>query len=360
MHVFVQVKYSYSHLVFYELLYIFNDLERQLDELEFAPDSAPSQSQQPQQEQEQQQQQQQENEEEEQRPLQEESHLEPVLPSVHYSPLPLLLPTSPVMRPSTVTFAHPSISLISMIQHEENNEKEEDEREDQLNVPSIIAAPLSPAMPLNSTYIAHRSIPNITQIPPTILGLSTLIPSNQTTKSNDVSSIVPNSNVEQTKSDRSSLLAPIESTSNKHDQQTSMTPTAVQTIQCSVSTQTSADYYPVHHPCHDVSICPCVQIYARSEQLFMSSMAIFFRNSITITPQESSLTTINNNNNHNNPIKKNNKRQQINHQSKSPQSTPIINEIDIPIPIQIERNVNINKHYFKFDLSFFLFHPKQK
>jgi hypothetical protein len=308
-------------------LTLFRDLERQLDELEFAPDSAPSQTQQQQ--------------EEEQQPPQEESRLEPILTSINHSPPPLLLPSSPSILPSTLTFALASIPSVSVIQHEENNEEKEEEEENQLNVPSIIAAPLSPAMPLNSTYIAHRSIPIVSQFPSTLLGLSTLIPPNTTTISNDVSSrltssIVPISNDEQRKSDHSSLLAPIESTSNRHDQQTSMTPTAVQTIQCSVSTQTSDDHYPTHHPCNDVSICPCVQIYTRSEQLFMTSMAIFFRNSITVTPPEPSLITINN------TIKKNNKRQQINHQNISPQSTPIINEIEIPIPIDKHIEINVN------------------
>ncbi len=306
----------------------FCNLERQLDELEFAPDSAPSQTQRQQ-------------EEEEQQPPQEESHLEPNLISINHSPLPLLLPSSPLMPPSTLTFIVPPIPSVSIIQQEEKNEEEEEE-ENQLNVSSIMAAPLSPAMPLNSTYIAHRSIPIITQLPSTLLGLSTLIPQNTTTISNDVSSRLTSSivqilNDESKKSDHSSLLAPIESTSHRQDQETSMTPTAVQTIQCSVSTQTIDDYYPTHHQCNDVSVCPCVQIYTRSEQLFMASMAIFFRNSISITPPESSLPTINN------TIKKNNKRQQqINHQNISPQSTPIIKEIEIPIPIPIDKPVEIN------------------
>jgi hypothetical protein len=309
-------------------LTLFRDLERQLDELEFAPDSVPSQTQLQQ--------------EEEQQPPQEDSRLEPILTSVNHSPPPLLLPSSPLMPPSTLTFVLPPIPSVSVIQHEENNEEEEED-ENQLNVPSIITAPLSPAMPLNSTYIAHRSIPIVSQFPSTLLGLSTLIPPSTatTTISNGVSSrltssIVPISNDEQRKSDHSSLLAPIELTSNRHDQETSMTPTAVQTIQCSVSTQTSDDHYPTHHACNDVSICPCVQIYTRSEQLFMTSMAIFFRNSITVTPPETSLIAINN------TIKKNNKIQQINHQNISPQSTPIINEIEILNPIDKHIEINVN------------------
>ncbi len=321
MLVFVQVRFS-----FLQDLYPFRDLERQLDELEFAPDSVSSQTQQ-----------QQQQSEEEQQPPQEESHLEPVLPLINHSPPPLLLPNSPLMPPSTLTFVLPPISSVSIIQHEQTHEEEEQEK-NQSNVPSIMAAPLSPAMPLNSTYIAHRSIPIVTQLPSTFLGLSTLMPINTTatTISNDISSritssIVQTSNLEQQKSDQPAILPPIESSSssNRQDQTTSMTPTADQIIQCSVSTQTIDDYYPTHHHCNDVSVCPCVQIYTRSEQLFMASMAIFFRNSITLTPQESSLTTINN------TIRKNNKRQQINHHEKPSQPTSIVNGT--------EANVNFEK-----------------
>lgn len=298
-------------------------------ELEFAPDSAPSQTQQ-------QQQSQQIQQEEEQQPLQEESHLEPVLPSINHSPPPLLLPSSPIMRPSTITFARPSIPSVSIIQHEKTNEEEEEEEENQLNVPSIMAAPLSPAMPLNSTYMAHRSMATVTQFPSTLLGLSTLTSTNtnNNTSLQLTSSIAPTSNDREKTLDHPSIvLAPIESTINRQDQETSMTPTTVQTIQCSVSTQTNDDYQQIHHHCNDVSICPCVQIYTRSEQLFMTSMAVFFRNSINISPSESSLTRINNNNS-------NNKRQQIIVQSTISQSTPIMNEI--PIPIQIEKPIEIN------------------
>lgn len=256
-------------------------------ELEFAQDSAPSQTQH-----------EQLQREEEQQPPQEESHLEPVLPLIHSSPPPLLLPNSPLMPPS-----------ISMIQPEE--EEREQEKQNQSNVPSILAAPLSPAMPLNSTYIAYRPVPLVTQAPATFLGLSTLT-------SNDTScrlrsSIVQTTNIDQQRSVHSTTLASITSSTNRHDQETSMTPTADQTIQCSVSTQTSDDdHYPTHHYCNDVSVCPCVQIYTRSEQLFMASMAIFFRNSLTMPPQESSLTSMNN------PIRKNNK----------PQSTLTIHDHD--------------------------------
>jgi hypothetical protein len=68
--------------------------------------------------------------------------LKRILPSLNHSPPPLLLPTSPLK------FAHPSIPSISAIQHEETHEKK-------LNAPSIIAAPLSPSIPLNSSYLAH-------------------------------------------------------------------------------------------------------------------------------------------------------------------------------------------------------------
>jgi hypothetical protein len=246
------------------------------------------------------------------------------------------------MPPSTLTFRLPPIQSISIIQPEENHQEEE---ETQLHAPSIIAAPLSPAMPLNSTYIAHRSIPITTQLPSSLLGLSTLMHQNTTTILHDpstrtTSSIIQISNLEQKESDHPSLLAPIESISNRQDQETSMTPTAVQTIRCSISTQTSDDYSPTHHQCNDVSVCPCVQIYTRSEQLFMASMAIFFRNSITVTPPEASVTTINN------VIKMNRKRQRINHHDISPQSTPIINEIEGPIQTEtdVERNVRSIEH----------------
>jgi hypothetical protein len=273
----------------------------------------------------------------------EEPYLEPILTSVNHSPLPLLLPSSPLMPPSTLTFRLPPIPSISIIQPEENHEEEEN----QLHVPSIMAAPLSPAMPLNTTYIAHRSIPITTQLPSSLLALSTLIPQNTTTILNDpstrtTSSMVQIFNLEQTKSDHASLLAPIESTSNRQDQETSMTPPVIQKIQCSVSTQTIDDYSPTHHQCNDVSVCPCVQIYTRSEQLFMASMAIFFRNSITVTPPELPLSSINN------TIKMNHKRQQINHHDASPKSTPIINEIEGPIESEthVERNVSSIEHLF--------------
>ncbi|CAF1565530.1 unnamed protein product, partial [Adineta steineri] len=116
------------------------------------------------------------------------------------------------------------------------------------------------------------------------------------------------SNLEPRISNNSSILPPIESTSNRQDQETSMTPAVSQTTRYSISTQTDDDYYPTHHHCNDVSVCPCVQIYTRSEQLFMASMAIFFRNSIHVTPPESSLRTFSN------TIKKNTKRQSLSHQ----------------------------------------------
>ncbi|CAF0886515.1 unnamed protein product [Rotaria sordida] len=309
--------------------------KKQLDELEFTSDNAPSQTQ---------------RQQKEEQQLQEKSYLEPILNPISNSPPPLLLPSSILMPPSTSTFTVPPVQSVLINQQEEHNEEEEEE-ENQLHASSIMAAPLSPAMPLNSTYIAHRSIPIIAQIPSTLLNLSTVIPRNTTTISNNApsrltSSIVEFSNLEQNKSDHSSLLEPIKIISNRQDQETSMTPTNVQTIRCSVSTQTSDDdnYCPTHHPCNDVSLCPCVQIYTRSEQLFMASMSIFFRNSITVTPPEPSLTIINN------TKKKNDKRQQINHPIISPsQPIPLINNIEIPIQIEthIEKhdNVQINQTY---------------
>jgi hypothetical protein len=280
-----------------------------LDELEFASDSAATQTQQDQQQ-------------EEQRQAQEDPHLEPILTSINHSPPPLLLPSS------TLTYLLPPVQSVL---------RQEEEEENHLFVPSILAAPLSPAMPLNSTYIAHRSIPIITQIPSTLLGLSTLIAPNTTinhddTSLNSTSFIGQVSNLEQKISHNSPLLAPIESVSNRQDQETSMTQPAVQATRCSVSTQTNDDYYPTHHHCNDVSVCPCVQIYTRSEQLFMTSMAIFFRNSISITPPEPSLTVMNN------ITRKTNKRHQ---HVITPQSTPIINEIEIPVPMEtnVEKSV---------------------
>lgn len=292
--------------------------KRQLYELEFAPDSAPSQSQHVQ--------------EEEQQPPQEESHLEPLLTTVNQSPAPLLLPISS----STSVFVHPPIASVSIGQNEETNEKdlsenvvaveeeEEDEKEIQLNVPSMMAAPLSPAMPLNSTYIAHRTNPVvITQARQSLLNLSTFISTNTTTISHQISpqlrststflqitNLEPNPSDEPTTED----TYPV-----RHDQETSMTQllVPVQTIQCSVSTQTDTEYEPTHHHCSDVSVCPCVQTYTRSEQLFLASMAVFFRNSITVTPCDPS-----------NIINRMNKKQQTSQRNRSAQSTPIANQIE--------------------------------
>lgn len=198
----------------------------------------------------------------------------------------------------------PPSTLRLTLQPEVGGAQEEERERNHSNVPSIMAAPLSPAMPLNSTYIAHQPIAIVTPLPPTVLGLSTFISND--TSSRLRSTIIPTLNNDQQRSTHLAPpppLAPITSSTNRHDQETSMTPTADQTIQCSVSTQTSDDHYPTHHYCNDVSVCPCVQIYTRSEQLFMASMAIFFRNSIMVAPQESPLTSLNN------PIRKTNKSQ---------------------------------------------------
>ncbi|CAF0839768.1 unnamed protein product [Adineta steineri] len=311
--------------------------KRQLDELEFATDSFISPQTQRQQEVEQQQ-------------PQDELHFQPNLTSINSSPPPLLLlPSSSLMPPPTSTIPFAPVQSVSIIQQEEiSEEEEEQEQENQLNAVSVTFAPLSPAMPLNSTYIAaRRSIPIITQMPQSLLAISTL-PLNTTTISDNItiqstSSIVQISNLEPRISNNSSILPPIESISNRQDQETSMTPAVSQTTRYSISTQTDDDYYPTHHHCNDVSVCPCVQIYTRSEQLFMASMAIFFRNSIHVTPPESSLRTFSN------TIKKNTKRQSLSHQSISPQSTPIINEIEIPIQIEAHidnnNNIAINETY---------------
>ncbi|CAF5068263.1 unnamed protein product, partial [Rotaria magnacalcarata] len=325
--------------------------KRQLAELEFAPDSAPTQT--PQRYDEEQQ-------------LQEKSCLEPNLTCVYHSPLPLLLPSSPLIPPLASTINLEPVQSISanqqQVNHEDVNEeeenedeeeedeeeeveeeKEEEEEENQLHATSMMAAPLSPAMPLNATYIAHRSIPLMVQIPSAVLSLSTGILRNTTTiVSNNTqtqltASIVEHSNVEQNKIDPSLSLPSVKLISSRQDQETSMTPTAVQTIQCSVSTQTSDDDYSIHHPCNDVSVCPCVQIYARSEQLFMTSMSVFFRNTITVTPREQLFATIKN-------TKRTNNRQQqpqTNESFISSEPTPKINQIEIPTQIEsrIEKDV---------------------
>ncbi|CAF3341027.1 unnamed protein product [Rotaria socialis] len=337
--------------------------KRQLDELEFAPDSAPTQTPQ-------------RYDEEQQLP--EKSYLEPNLTCAYHSPLPLLLPSSPLMPPLASTIDLEPVQSISANQQQVNHEdvgkeeedenkeedeeeeeeeeedenKEEDEEENQLHATSMMAAPLSPAMPLNTTYIAHRSIPLMAQIPSAVLSLSTGILRNTTTiVSNNTqtqltASTVEHSNVEQHKINLSLSLPPVKLISNRKDQETSMTPTAVQTIKCSVSTQTGDDDYPIHHPCNDVSVCPCVQIYARSEQLFMTSMSVFFRNTITVTPREQLFATIKNTNRTNN---RQQQQPQINESVTSSEPTPNINQTEIPMQIEsrIEKDNNpqINETY---------------
>lgn len=239
------------------------------------------------------------------------------------------------MPPATLPFPILPVQSVSTIHPEETNEEEE-RQENQLHVSSVLAAPLSPAMPLNATYVAsRRSIPTITEIPPSLLALSTLSMNTTTTSTNipiqSTSSVVQMTNLEP----QQSIVAqpPVELTIDRQDQETSMTPEAIEKVHCSIATQTDGDedYQPTHHHCNDVSVCPCVQIYTRSEQLFMASMAIFFRNSITITPPDLSSTMISS------TIKKNNKRQLRTHQNLSSQSTPIINEIE-PSTVQNVRH----------------------
>ena len=289
-------------------------LERQLDELEFAPDSAPSQT--PQRPQQQQQQQQ-----EEQR-LQDEPQLDPMLTSMHQTPPPLLLPSSSFVPPFTSTY--PLLNVQATLPPEEptKNDSEIEEEEEKAyhsRVPSILAAPLSPTMPLNSTYIARRTMPVVTQIPSTLLALSSIIPS--TTNS----TILP---------ENPSILAPVESIVNRTIQDL-----IVPRVQCSVSTQTDTDLHPAqdnhHHHCSDVSECPCVQIYTRSEQLFMASMAVFFRNSINvITPPEQSMPPVR--------ATRANRRQQANRRATAVvQMTPTISAIAIPVPDEIDPQTRV-------------------
>ena len=284
-------------------------LERQLDELEFASSSAPSQTQL------------------EEQLHEEQQHLESILTSLHPSPIPLLLPTSSAIVPSTYPCSRPTnVSLTTRL-----GEPHEDEAEveNHLHVNSFAAAPLSPTMPLNATYLAHRSIPLVTQLPSSLLDLSssTIIATTVSARfkaPSCVSCLGEISNLEANTSDISPLLAPMESISMRD---TSLTKAAaVQTRQCSVSTQTSDDHSVTHHHCNDVSECPCVQIYTRSEQLFMASMALFFRNSIPTSSEAArpSLPSMNN------LMRKNNRRQPINHPVDVPRAIPTINEVDVP------------------------------
>jgi hypothetical protein len=288
-------------------------LERQLDELEFAPDSAPSQT--PQRSQKQQQEEQQ---------LQDEPQPDPVLTPMHQTPPPLLLPTSSFVPPFTSTCPLHNVQVDLPLEEPTKNDSEPEEDEEKTHhsrVPSILAAPLSPTMPLNSTYIARRTMPMVTQIPSTLLALSTLIPST-------AHSIIQPENP--------SILAPVESVVNRTNQELIVPP-----VQCSVSTQTDNDLHRSqnntnhHHHCSDVSECPCVRIYTRSEQLFMTSMAVFFRNSINVIAPPAQLIP---------PVRatRPNRRQQVNRRAAAVvQPTRIISEAAIPVPTEIDPRTTV-------------------
>ena len=288
-------------------------LERQLDELEFACSTAPSQTQ----------------PEEQLHEEQQEQHAQSVSNSLHHSPIPLLLPTSSAIVPSTYPCPRPT--NVSLITQRDAPHEDEAEVENQLHVTSFMAAPLSPTMPLNATYLAHRSIPLVTQIPSSLLDLSSssimAATTTTTVSAHCVSCLGEISNLEQNTSDISPLLAPMESISVR-DTSSVAKAAAVQTRQCSVSTQTSDDHSVTHQHCNDVSECPCVQIYTRSEQLFMASVALFFRNSIPIpTSSEATLPSLPS---MNNLMQKNKRRQPIHHPVDVPRATPAINEVDVP------------------------------
>ena len=281
-------------------------LERQLDELEFAPDSAPSQT--PQRSQQQQQQQQQEEQQ-----LPDEPQFEPMLTSIQQTPPPLLLPSSDFVPPFTSTYPLLNVQTVLPSEESDKNEGDHEEEEakvDRSRVPSMLAAPLSPTMPLNSTFIARRTMPLVTPLPSSLLAMSSLIPSHT----------------------NSSILAPVESTINCTHQNITIAP-----VQRSVSTQTEDTRHSTHHRhhhCSDVSECPCVQIYNRSEQLFMTSMAIFFRNSMNvITPPEQMLPPSRATRAH--------RRQQAHHRDPVTQATPTISEVVLPIPTEIDTQTKV-------------------
>lgn len=279
------------------------DLERQLDQLEFAPDSAPTQTQN-----------QQQSQQEMQLAPTEEPRLDPHLAIINHTPPPLLLPSSDFIPPTTLNCSLPPVQSI-VLQHEETHhpdnaeeegeqsEKNEQEvhtttdhdKENHLGAPSMLVAPLSPTMPLNATYIARRSIPAVTPLPGNLLALSSIMVPNTTmgNSRDDPSFQSPTCLAESFNipPNQSLIVAPVTLVRNSTTVRSSITTTAapVQLSQRSVSTQTEINDFLTHHPCHDVSECPCVGIYTRSEQLFMTSMAVFFRNSIqVITPPETS------------------------------------------------------------------------
>jgi hypothetical protein len=326
--------------VLFDSFVIVGYLERQLDELEFAPDTTLSQTQ--------------------RSAAVEQEHLplldEPMSTSINQSPLPLLLPLSSLIPSANCTPTVPFVQ--SIIQREEtvhrqndndqeeqtreDNDEDDDEKENQLHALSSIHAPLSPAMPLNSTYIARQSMPLGTTMPSTLFTFaSMMVPNTMSSISvNDTSCLKQPTN-------KSSFLVPIESVNNQlnfvssipREDASTTTTTSNQILQCSVATQTNNDDdadtngYLTHHQCSDVSECPCVQIYTRSEQLFMASMAIFFRNSMcaSMPPEQPllSLTTMNSS------TRRSNQRQQINHHDVVQQATSIINESQMATPTDI-------------------------
>ena len=246
----------------------------------------------------------------------EEPQLDPNLPVINHSPPPLLLPSSDFVAPTTANSLLPPVQSI-VLQHEEtiyhaekfekeeeeeqqSESEEEDEKENQLGAPSTLAVPLSPTMPLNATYIARRSIPAVTPLPTSLLALSSIMVPNTTIGNSRNDSSFQSPTCPPTTSfyiqpNRSIIVAPVSlgqaRTPVVDPPTTIVTTTAVQPTQCSVSTQTESNDFLSHHPCHDVSECPCVGIYTRSEQLFLASMAVFFRNSIqVITPPEPSMS----------------------------------------------------------------------
>ena len=241
----------------------------------------------------------------------EEPQLDPNQPLINHSPPPLLLPSSDFVAPTTANSLLPPVQSI-VLHHEETirqpekyeeeeeqlESDEENEKENQLGAPSTLAVPLSPTMPLNATYLARRSIPAVTALPTNLLSLSSIMVPNTTignsrNDSSFQSPTCPPTTSFQIQPNRSIIVAPVslaQSRTHVDPRITIATTTPVQPKPCTVSTQTESNDFLSHHPCHDVSECPCVGIYTRSEQLFLASMAVFFRNSIqVITPPEPSM-----------------------------------------------------------------------
>ena len=280
-------------------------LERHLDELEFAYDTLPSQV-----------------------PIQheqqcefEEPYLAPnEISSINHSPVPHLCPSS---QSAITSIDRCSIrSNHAFNDREETNEPEHDnEKENELRASSILSMPLSPTMPPNVTYMTRKSIVPITPLPTTLLALSSVMGPPRTTvipRREGISALTSclnqTSNLSPNIVNQSSFIEPIQTILHSIP------------MKCSVSTQTEDLDYSTHHPCHDVSECPCVRIYTRSEQLFMTNMSVFFRNSIHLATATTEQVL---------PIKKTTDRKrikkskaQIIDQSDTVSSiTPIINEI---------------------------------